>query len=111
VLIKNERGINMEITADMKLRPLGSRVIVRPEVVEEKSKGGVYIPDTVTKERPQIGIVVAVGDGKNDKGEKIPMEVKVDNKIIFSKYAGTEIKVGDQDQLILAENDILAIVE
>lgn len=102
----------MELNEKIKLRPLGARVFVKPEKVDEKSKGGVYIPDTASKERPQMGKVLAVGPGKtDDDGKRVPMDVKVNDTIIFSKYAGTEIKVGTEDHLILAETDILAIVE
>lgn len=102
----------MELNNNVKLRPLGARVLVKPEKVDEKSKGGVYIPDTASKERPQVGLVLAVGPGKtDDNGKRIAMDVKVNDKIIFSKYAGTEIKIGTEDHLILAETDILAITE
>lgn len=102
----------MELNANVKLRPLGARVLVKPVEQEEKSKGGVYIPDTASKERPQVGTVVAVGPGKVlDNGEKVALEVKENDKIIFSKYAGTEIKIGDVNHLILSETDILAITE
>lgn len=102
----------MELNNNVKLRPLGARVLVKPEKVDEKSKGGVYIPDTASKERPQAGLVLAVGPGKvDDNGKRVAMDVKVHDKIIFSKYAGTEIKIGTEDHLILAETDILAITE
>ena len=96
----------------MKLRPLGNRVIVKPEETTEKTKGGIYLPDTASKEKPQMGTVVAVGTGKVlDNGQKVPMEVKKNDKVIFSKYAGTEIKINEVEHLILSENDILAISE
>ncbi len=102
----------MELNEKIKLRPLGARVFVKPEKVDEKSKGGVYIPDTASKERPQMGKVLAVGPGKtDDDGKRVPMDVKVNDTIIFSKYAGTEIKIGNEDHLILSESDILAVVE
>jgi chaperonin GroES len=94
-----------------KIRPLGDRVVVEPLEAEEKTKGGIILPDTA-KEKPQEGKVVAVGKGKvNDKGEVIPMEVKVGDKVLYGKYAGTEVTVDDKQYIILREEDILAIVE
>ena len=94
----------------MKLRPLGSRVIVKPETTEEKTKGGIFLPETASKEKPQVGTVLAVGPGKIlENGQKVALEVKVNDRIIFSKYAGTEIKINEVEYLILSENDILAI--
>ncbi len=94
-----------------KIRPLGDRVVVEPLEAEEKTKGGIILPDTA-KEKPQEGKVVAVGKGKvNDKGEIIPMEVKVGDKVLYGKYAGTEVTVDDKQYIILREDDILAIVE
>ena len=94
----------------MKIQPLGDRVVVKvAEVKEEKTKSGLYVPDTA-KEKPQEAEVLAVGPGAlNDKGERIPVDVAVGDKIIFSKYGGMEIKVDGEDYLILsAERDILA---
>lgn len=94
-----------------KIRPLGDRVVVEPLEAEEKTKGGIILPDTA-KEKPQEGKVVAVGKGKlNDKGELIPMEVKVGDKVLYGKYSGTEVTVDDKQYIILREDDILAIVE
>jgi chaperonin GroES len=109
---KKKGGINMELSANMKLRPLGARVIIKPQEVDEKTKGGLFIPETASKERPQVGKVVAVGPGKTlDSGEKLAMDVKENDMVIFSKYAGTEIKLGEDTHLILTEADILAIAE
>ena len=95
----------------MNLKPLNDRVIVKPKDAIEKSKGGVILPDTASKEKPIEGTVIAVGPGKtNDAGARVPMEVKADQKVIFSKYAGTEIKMDEENYLILREDDILAIV-
>lgn len=95
---------------NMKLRPLGNRVIVRPENSAEKTKGGIYLPETASKEKPQMGVVVSVGTGRIlDNGTKVAMEVKINDQVIFSKYAGTEIKINDVEHLILSETDILAI--
>lgn len=94
----------------MKLKPLGDKVVVRPSVAEEKTKSGIVLPETA-KEKPQEGEVVAVGTGKTEEGKKIPLEVKVGDKVIYSKYGGTEVKVNGEDLLILSESDILAIVQ
>ena len=95
----------------MKVKPLGDRVLVKPVKQEEKTKGGIVLPDTA-KEKPQEGEVIAVGNGKLlDNGERIPLEVKEGDKVIYSKFAGTEIKLDDEEHLLLSERDILAIVE
>jgi chaperonin GroES len=101
-----------EIKLDVKIKPLADRVVVkRLEEEEAKSPGGIIIPDTA-KEKPQKGIVVAVGPGRLDeKGNRIPMEVKVGDKVIFAKYAGSEVKIGGEEYLIMREDDILAVVE
>ncbi len=92
------------------LRPCGDRVLVKPNVEEEKTAGGIVLPDTA-KERPQWGEVVAVGAGKWDESGKnrIPMEVKVGDKVVFAKYGGTEVKLDGVEYLILRESDILAV--
>ena len=95
----------------MKVKPLHDRVIVMRVEEEEKTKGGIIIPDTA-KEKPVEGEVVAVGDGKvADDGKKIPLEVKAGDKILFGKYAGTEIQIDGEEHLIMREDDIIAIVE
>jgi chaperonin GroES len=95
----------------MKIRPLHDRIIVRRLEEEEKTKGGIIIPDTA-KEKPIEGKVIAVGDGKvKEDGTKLPMEVKVGDRILFSKYAGTEVKIEGEEHLIMRQDDILAIVE
>ena len=92
----------------IKLQPLGDRVVVQPSQEEEVSKGGIILPDTA-KEKPQRGVIIAVGPGKLDEeGKRIPMEVKKGDKVIYSKYAGSEIKQDDKEVLILRESDILA---
>ena len=91
-----------------KLQPLADRVLVKPIEKEEKTKSGIYIPDTA-KEKPQEGKVLAVGPGKmSDEGKLIPMNLKVGDTVIYSKYGGTEIKVDDEELIILRESDILA---
>jgi chaperonin GroES len=96
----------------MKIRPLQDRVIVkRLEQEDEKTKGGLIIPDTA-KEKPQQGKIVAVGKGKvNDDGKINPLDVKVGDKILFGKYAGSEIKIEGEEHLIMREEDILGVVE
>lgn len=95
----------------MKIKPLQDRILIKRIAEEEKTKGGIIIPDAA-KEKPQEGMVIAVGDGKTlENGTKAPMTVKVGNKILFGKYSGTEIKVDGEEHLILREDDILGIVE
>jgi len=92
----------------IKLQPLGDRVVVQPSAEEDVTKGGIILPDTA-KEKPQRGMVIAVGPGRLDEeGKRIPMEVKKGDKVIYSKYAGSEIKQNDEEVLILRESDILA---
>jgi len=95
------------------LKPLGDRVLIKPKLEEEKSKGGILLPDTVSKEKPQVGEILALGPGGTNKdGKIIPMTVKKGDKVIYAKYSGTDIKGdNDEDYLILSEKDILAIVK
>ena len=94
----------------MNLKPLGDRIVVKVVEEIEKTKGGIVLPDTA-KEKPQEAEVAAVGPGaRNEKGDRIPMEVKVGDRVIFAKYSGTEFKQDDEDLLILRESDVLAIV-
>ncbi len=93
------------------LKPLGNRVVVKPQEEEEITAGGIVLPETA-KEKPQRGEVLAVGPGeRNDKGDAVALDVKVGDKVLFAKYAGTEIKVDGDKLLILRETDLLAIVE
>ena len=93
------------------LRPLGDRILVKRVKEEERTKGGIIIPDTA-KEKPQEGKIVAVGKGKyTDEGKLIPIEVKPGDKILFGKYAGSEFKLEGEDLLILREDDILGIID
>ena len=95
----------------MNLRPLGSRVLVEPNEAEEITAGGIVLPETA-KEKPQKGKVLSVGPGdRDDDGDRIPMDVKKDDVVLFAKYGGTEIKVDGKKLLILRESDLLAIVE
>lgn len=95
----------------MKIRPLQDRVIVQRIEEEEKTKGGLIIPDSA-KEKPQEGKIVAVGKGKlNDDGKITPLDVKVNDRVLFGKYAGTEINIDGEEHLIMREEDILGIIE
>lgn len=96
----------------IKIKPLADRVLVEPSDVDEsKSAGGIIIPDTA-KEKPQEGVIAAVGPGRTDEnGKLIMMNVKVGDKVLYSKYGGTELKYGGKDYLIMSESDILAIYE
>jgi len=95
----------------MKIKPLGDRVVVKPLEEVEKSKGGIVIPDTA-KEKPQEGKVVAVGKGRvTDDGKVIAAEVKVNDKVLYGKYSGTEITVDREEYVVLHESDILGIVD
>ncbi|MCL1852229.1 MAG: co-chaperone GroES [Peptococcaceae bacterium] len=93
----------------MNLKPLADRVIVKALPNEERTKSGIIIPDTA-KEKPQEGLIVAVGPGKYDGDDLVPMSVKVNDRVIYSKYAGTEIKYDGNEYLILRESDVLAII-
>ena len=95
----------------MKVRPLHDRLIVKRLEEEEKTKGGIIIPDTA-KEKPVEGKVIAAGDGRiKEDGTKIPMEVKKGDRILFAKYAGTEVKIDGEEHLIMKEDDVLIVIE
>jgi chaperonin GroES len=95
----------------MNVKPLGDRVLVQPLEQEEVKKGGIIIPDTA-KEKPQEGKVIAIGTGKRDEnGKLIPFEVKKGDRVLISKYGGTEIKIDGKDYLIMREDDILGVIE
>jgi chaperonin GroES len=96
----------------MKLKPLGDRVVIKPLEEEERTKGGIVLPDTA-KEKPQHGEVIAVGPGEWQEGgtKRIPLDIKAGDRVLFVKYAGTEVKTDDGDLLVLRASDILAIVE
>ena len=96
--------------ADIKLKPLGDRLVIKPASREETTKSGIMLPDTA-KEKPQRGTIVAAGEGrKDDDGKRISLDVKVGDNVLFAKYAGTEFKLEDEDLLILSEKDILAVL-
>lgn len=93
-----------------KLRPLGDKVLVRPLAKDEMTRGGIYIPETA-KEKPQEGEVLAIGLGKIVDGKLVPLDVKVGDKVLYSKYGGDEVKLDDEELKIVSESDILAIIE
>jgi chaperonin GroES len=93
------------------LKPLGDRLVIKPAGREEMTASGIVLPDTA-KEKPQRGTVIAAGDGRrDDDGDRIPMDVKVGDEVLFAKYAGTEFKLNDEELLIIAEKDVLAVVQ
>ncbi len=93
----------------LKIQPVGDRVAVRPLEQTEEMRGGLYIPDTA-KEKPQQGEIVAVGPGRLEKGERVPMDLKVGQKVIYSKYSGTEYRIDDEEYLFIKESDVLAVI-
>lgn len=95
----------------MNIKPLGERIVIKVLESEEKTKSGIVLPDTA-KEKPQMGKVLAVGNGKlMENGQRIPVEVKEGDKVLFAKYAGTEVKLDGEEYMVLKESDILAIVQ
>jgi chaperonin GroES len=93
------------------IRPLGERVVIKSLPMDEKTKGGILLPDTA-KEKPQKGEVVAVGSGRLlDNGQRVAIDLKVGDQVLYSKYAGNEIKIEDEEYLILRENDVLGVLE
>ncbi len=96
----------------MKLRPLGDRVVVKPLSQDEVTKSGIILPETVDKERPERGEVIATGPGKTlDNGTVAPIGVKVGDKVVFKKYSPDEVKIDNVDYLVVAESDIMAVIE
>ena len=96
----------------MKIKPLSDHILIEPIKEEEKTKAGILLPETAEKERPEQGMVIAVGSGRKlNSGKVIPVEVKPGDKVLFTKYGPNEIKVGDKEYLIAKEEDILAIIE
>jgi chaperonin GroES len=94
----------------MKVKPLHDRVLVKRLEEKEQKKGNIIIPDTA-REKPMEGKVIAVGTGRLEKGERIPLEVKVGDRVIFGKYSGTEVKIDDQEHVILKEDEILGVIQ
>ena len=94
----------------VKIKPLADRVVILPEDETAEMRGGLYIPDTA-KEKPQQGEIVAAGPGRIEKGDRVPMELKVGQKVLYGKYSGTEITLDDEQYLIVKESDVLAIID
>jgi chaperonin GroES len=94
----------------MQLKPLGDRVVLKRQEAEEKTQSGIILPDSA-KEKPQAAVVIAVGPGKEEDGKLIAMQVSVGDKVIYSKYAGTEVKVDDEEYVIVGQSEIVAKVE
>lgn len=95
-----------------KVRPLGDKILVKRDEPETRTASGIFLPET-GKERPKTGVIEAVGDGalNTDTGERIPLSVKKGDRVIFSSYAGTEVKLGDLELLIMSEDDVLAVID
>jgi chaperonin GroES len=94
----------------VKVQPLADRVVIRPLEEAETMRGGLYIPDTA-KEKPMQGEIIAVGPGRFEKGERVPMELKSGQRVLYGKYSGTEVTVDGDEMLIIKESDILAVIE
>jgi chaperonin GroES len=119
-LIQSEEGANQTMATataprsktKINIRPLGDKIIVKRDVAEERTDAGIYLPEQA-KDTPKSGVVLAVGDGalNTDTGERVPLEIKKKDRVIFSSYAGTEIKIDGEDYLIMTEDDILAIFD
>jgi chaperonin GroES len=110
--LNNLKGQEANKGMDFQIRPLADRVVIKPQEREEKTKGGIYLPDTASKEKPQEGLVVAVGEGRlDDNGKRIPVSLQNGDRVLFAKYAGTEVKLDDETYLILTEKDVLAIIQ
>ena len=101
----------MATAASTQIQPLADRIVIKPLEETEQMRGGLYIPDTA-KEKPQQGEVIAVGPGKlTDEGQRIPAELKAGDRVLYGKYSGTEVTVGDEQYLILRESDVLAVIK
>ncbi|MEW5907143.1 MAG: co-chaperone GroES [Elusimicrobiota bacterium] len=100
----------MATETKIQIQPLADRVVVKPLEPKEVKKGGIIIPETA-KEKPQEGEIVAAGKGRTEDGKLVPMEVKLGDKVLYGKYSGTEIKINDEEYLIMKEEDILGIVK
>ncbi len=94
-----------------KIRPLSDRVVVEPREIETKTAGGIVIPDTADKDKPIQGTVIAIGNGKYIDGKLQPLQVKVGEKVLFGKYAGTNVKLNEKEFLVMREEDIMGVVE
>ncbi|NTW02143.1 MAG: co-chaperone GroES [Oscillochloris sp.] len=100
------------MATDFRIQPLADRVVIKPTEREAQTKSGIFLPDTASKERPMEGLILAVGVGRlDDSGQRVPMQVKPGDTVLFAKYGGTEYRVDDIEYLILSEKDILGIIQ
>ena len=97
--------------SETQIRPLADRVVVLPLEIETKTAGGILIPDSADKDKPIRGTVIAIGAGKQVDGKTIPLQVKIGEKVLFGKYAGTNVKLGEKDYLVMREEDIMGVLE
>ncbi len=97
--------------SETQIRPLADRVVVLPLEVETKTAGGILIPDSADKDKPIRGTVIAIGAGKQVDGKTHPLQVKIGEKVLFGKYAGTNVKLGDKEYLVMREEDIMGVLE
>lgn len=111
-MAKKDKKAEKKEVKKIRVRPLGDRVLVKPEAAEDKTPGGIIIPDTAKTDKPERGVVVTVGDGKfNDEGRRIPLHVSVGDKVMFGKYGYDEIKIDGEEYLLVSEANILAILK
>ncbi len=99
------------MSTSKKIRPLSDRIVVQPRELETKTAGGIVIPDTADKDKPIQGTVIAIGTGKYVDGKLLPLQVQVGDKILFGKYAGTNIKLDDKEYLVMREEDVMGVLE
>lgn len=97
--------------ASKKIRPLSDRIVVQPRELETKTAGGIVIPDSADKDKPIQGTVIAIGTGKYIDGKIVPLQVKVGDKVLFGKYSGTNVKLDDQEYLVMREEDVMGVLE
>ena len=94
-----------------KIRPLSDRIVVQAQDIEKKTPGGIVIPDSADKDKPSQGTVIAIGTGKYVDGKIMPLQIKVGDKVLFGKYSGTNVKLDDQDYLVMREEDVMGVLE
>jgi chaperonin GroES len=98
-------------TTTKKIRPLSDRVVVQPREVETQTAGGIFIPETADKDKPIQGTIIAIGTGKYIDGKLVPLQVKIGDRVLFGKYAGTNVKLDDTEYLVMREEDIMGVLE
>jgi chaperonin GroES len=102
---------NIPMSTNPKIRPLSDRIVVEPKELESKTAGGIVIPDTADKDKPMQGTVIAIGDGKYVDGKKQPLAVKVGDRVLYGKYAGTNFKLEGKEWLVIREEDVMGVLE